>query len=380
MQELTPRERVQLTFNHQEPDRVPFDLLGNASLILDEAYFRLLKHLQLEGDIERYRFREGTTANYYDTRLLELFDIDFRRIFLPKTPESNISFRDSNTARDLWGVEWLKSGIYVNPSSHPLRDMDIDSIITYKWPQAQELHHTEGLADHARQLYEEADYALVARNPLSLGFLDRGCNLRGMDQFMMDMVLNPELAQIIIDHILKIHMEVYDMFLQAVGPYVLMIETADDLGAQNNLLISPKLYRQFIKPAQTKMNALIKDRAPQAHIFMHNDGALYDIIPDLIESGVGVLNPVQPSAKGMDSERLKQDFGDRLIFHGAVDQPAQEGSEEDIRAEVRKRINALAPGGGYVLSTCNHILNAPPENVVAMFDEARTYGRYPIGG
>jgi uroporphyrinogen decarboxylase len=380
MQELTHRERVQLAFDHQEPDRIPIDFLGNASLILDEAYHRLLKHLKLEGDFERYRFREGTTANYYDTRLLELFDIDFHRIFLPKTPKAKISFKDSNTVRGPWGVEWNKAGIYVNAISAPLRDLDIDGIMAFEWPKAQEMYHTEGLAERARQLYEETDYALVARNPLTWGFLDRGCNLRGMDQFMMDMVLNPEMAQIVIDHILEIHLEVYDLFLQAVGPYVLMVETGDDLGAQNNLLISPDLYRQFIKPAQTKMNALIKDRAPQARIFMHNDGALYDIIPDLIESGVEVLNPVQPSAKGMESEGLKQAFGDQVVFHGAIDQPAQEGSEEDIRAEVRKRIDALAPGGGYVLSTCNHILGAPPENVVAMFEEARTYGRYPIGG
>jgi uroporphyrinogen decarboxylase len=158
-----------------------------------------------------------------------------------------------------------------------------------------------------------------------------------------------------------------------------MVETGDDLGAQENLLISPKLYRVFIKPAQTKLNALIKDRAPGAKIFMHNDGAIHDIIPDLHESGVEVLNPVQPSAAGMESDRLKREYGEWMIFHGAVDQPAQEGTEEDIRAEVQRRIDSLAPGGGYVLSTCNHILGAPPENVVAMFEEARTYGRYPTG-
>jgi uroporphyrinogen decarboxylase len=380
MQELTHRERVRMAFDHQEPDRVPIDFLGNASLILDEAYLRLLKHLELEGDIERYRFREGTTANYYDTRLLELFDIDFHRIFLPKKPAAKISFKESDTVRGPWGVEWQKAGIYVNAKSAPLRDLDIDGVKDFKWPKADEMYDTEGLADRAKKLYQETDYALVARNPVTWGFLDRGCNLRGMDQFMMDMVLDPEVVQLIIDHILEIHLEVYDLFLQAVGPYVLMVETGDDLGAQNNLLISPKLYRQFIKPAQTKLNALIKDRAPQARIFMHNDGALFDIIPDLIESGVEVLNPVQPSAKGMESERIKQSFGDQLIFHGAIDQPAQEGSEADIRAEVRKRIDALAPGGGYVLSTCNHILGAPAQNVVAMFEEARTYGRYPVGG
>jgi hypothetical protein len=217
---------------------VPIDLLGNASLILDEAYFRLLKHLEMEGDVERYRFREGTTANYYDTRLLELFDVDFRRIFLPKRPEAKINFKDSDTTRGPWGVVWSKSGIYVNPVSFPLRDLDIDGVATFEWPQAEALYHTEGLSEHARQLHEGTEYALVARNPLTWGFLDRGCTLRGTDQFMMDMVLNPELAQMIIDHVLEIHLQVYDMFLQAVGPYVLMVETGDDLGAQCLILCS----------------------------------------------------------------------------------------------------------------------------------------------
>jgi uroporphyrinogen decarboxylase len=375
---LTHRERVSLAFEHQEADRIPIDLLGNASLIVDEAYFRLVKHLKLEDDIEKYRFRRGSTANFYDTRLLELFDIDFRRIFLPKRPAGRVEF-EGDTAKDAWGIVWKKTDIYVNPVEAPLKGLDLDGVDSYAWPEPEALYHTEALAEQARTLHEETDRALVARNPITWGFLDRACNLRSMEQFMMDMVLEPELAQRIMDGILDFHLKVYDMFLQAVGPYVLMVETGDDLGAQNNLLISPKLYRQFIKPAQTKLNNLIKDRAPQAKIFMHNDGAIYDIIPDLYESGVEVLNPVQPSAAGMESSRLKHDFGDTMIFHGGVDQPAQEGTQEDIRAEVRRRIDAFAPGGGYVLSTCNHILGAPPENIVVMFEEARAYGRYPIG-
>jgi uroporphyrinogen decarboxylase len=378
MIELTHRERVSLAFDGQEPDRIPIDFLGNASLVVDDAYYRLVKHLGLEGDLEKYRFRHGSTANFYDTRLLEIFDIDFRRIFLPKRAAGRVEFK-GDTAKDAWGIVWKKTGIYVNPLEAPLEDLDIDGVQAYDWPDPGALYHTQGLADQARRLHEGSDRALVARNPITWGFLDRACNLRGMQGFMMDMVLQPEVAHQIIDGILKIHLKVYDMFLQAVGPYVLMVETGDDLGAQNNLLISPKLYREFIKPAQTRLNQRIKDRAPQARIFMHNDGAIHDIIPDLIESGVEVLNPVQPSAKGMESDRLKRDFGDRLIFHGGVDQPAQEGSEADIRAEVRRRIDAFAPGGRYVLSTCNHVLGAPPENIVAMFEEARSYGRYPIG-
>lgn len=374
MASLSHRERVMLAFDHQEPDRVPLDLMGNATMILDNAYFRLKDHLGIKGDIEPVR--KGSTANYYDERILEYFDIDFRRLFLPSTPGEKFTYHSDGTFTGPWGILWSKTGIYVNYERAPLADADIDGVANYQWPDPHQLWQTEGLAERAKHMYETSDYALVARNPTTWGFLDRGSNLRGMDKFMMDLALNPEIVHLIVEGTLKVYLEIWDMFLQAVGPYVHMIEYGDDLGAQNNLLISPQSFREFIKPAQKKLFDLIKDRAPQARIFMHCDGALRPIIPDLIEVGVDVLNPSQPSAKGMESEGLKRDFGDQLVFHGTVEQEAQMGTEEDIRAEVRHRIDALAPGGGFVLSTCNVIVDPPVENIVAMFDEARTYGRY----
>lgn len=374
MAELTHRERVLLAFDHQEPDRVPIDLMGNASMILDETYFRLKEYLGIEGDIPPVR--TGTTANYYDPRILEAFDVDFRRIFLPTMPDDKYTYHADGTFTGPWGITWSRTGIYVNYVHGPLEGADLDAVAKYEWPDPKTLWHTEGLAEQARHLYETTDHALVARNPVTWGFLDRGSNLRGMEQWMVDLAINPEIAHLIIEGTLRVYLEIYDMFLQAVGPYVQMVEYGDDLGAQNNLLISPRAYREHIKPAQKKLFELIKDRAPGAKIFMHSDGALRKIIPDLIEAGVEVLNPVQPSAEGMESEGLKRDFGSQLIFHGGVDQKPQEGSEEDIRAEVRRRIDAFAPGGGYVLSTCNVIVRPPVENIVAMFDEARTYGRY----
>jgi uroporphyrinogen decarboxylase len=378
MSQLSHRERVQLAFDHQEPDRVPMDLMGNASMILDATYFKLRDYLGIKGDIAP--IREGTTANYYDPRILERFDIDFRRLFLPTTPGDKFTYLDDGTFVGPWGIRWSKTGIYVNYVGAPLADATLDEVAAYEWPDPRDLWHTDGLAEQAKHLYETTDYALVARNPLTWGFLDRGSNLRGMEQFMIDLAMRPEIVHLIVQGTLEIYKQVYEMFLEAVGPYVTMIEYGDDLGAQNNLLISPASYREFIKPAQKELFDLIHDRAPGARIFMHSDGALRKIIPDLIEAGVDVLNPVQPSAKGMESEALKRDFGDRLVFHGAVDQKPQEGTEEEIRAEVRRRIDALAPGGGYVLAPCNVIVEPPVENIVAMFDEARTYGQYPIGG
>lgn len=377
MSELTHRERVELSLKHQEPDRIPLDFLGHSSLLLDDAYFRLKDYLGIQGDIEP--FRHGSTANYYDERILEYFSIDFRRLFLLVTPAGQMLYKDTNTFICPWGIIWRRHGIFIHAEKSPLEGLDKGEARNYQYPDAQRVWNNQGLAEKAQHLHENTDYALVARNPLTYGFLDRACRLRGIEQFMMDMVLDPEFAHMIIDNILNVHLQVYDLFLSAVGPFVQIVETGDDLGAQNNLLISPTTYREFIKPAEIKLNNLIKSLAPQAEIFRHTDGAVFDIIPDLIETGVTILNPVQPSAAGMDSKRLKASFGNQLTFHGGVDQKPQEGTEQDIRGEVRTRIDSFATGGGYILSTCNHIMAAPPENVVAMFDEALVYGQYPIG-
>jgi uroporphyrinogen decarboxylase len=374
MSELTHRERVLLAFDHQEPDRVPLDLMGNATMILDDTYFKLKDYLGIKGEIDPVR--TGTTANYYDERILEYFDIDFRRIFLPSSKGEKFKYHADGTFTGPWGIVWSKKGIYVNYERAPLMDADLDAVANYQWPDPNELYNMEGLAEKARSMYENTGYALVARNPVTWGFLDRGSNLRGMENFMMDLAVNPEIVHLLVEGTLKVYLKIYDMFLQAVGPYVQMVEYGDDLGAQNNLLISPAAYREFIKPAQKQLFDLIKDRAPQAKIFMHCDGALRKIIPDLIEVGVDVLNPTQTSAAGMEAEGLKRDFGNQLIFHGAIEQKPQEGTEEDIREEVRRRIDVLAPGGGYVLSSCNVIVNPPINNILALFDEARNYGRY----
>jgi uroporphyrinogen decarboxylase len=374
MGKLSPRERVILTFNHREPDRVPFDLMGSASLIIDKIYFNLLEYLGLTQNQEPWR--DGFTANYYDERLLDLFDIDFRRVWMLRSQKGQNVYKSKSDYICPWGITWKLVDLYVNPINSPLRGLDMNGIEDYPWPEPSEVWQIAGVSDRAREMFENSDYAIVARNPVVFGLLDRACLMRGTEQFMMDLLLDPELAHALIDKILNVHIKMYDMFLGVAGPYVQMVETADDLGAQNSLLISPELYRQFIKPAQKKIHDLIKDRAPQAKIFFHCDGAIYDIIADLIEIGVDILNPIQSSAKGMSSERLKSSFGDKLVFHGGVDQVAIGGSNNDVRNEVRHRIDLLAQGGGYVLSPCNNIVDAPPENIVALFEEASRYGTY----
>ncbi len=301
------RERVFAAINHQEPDRIPIDLMGNATMLLDTTYLCLRDHLGLTPIPP---VRSGTTANYYDERILEHFDIDFRRVFLKKSPNNKPIHYDDGTFSDGWGIRFQQIGPFVHASESPIKGTPtLKEVEAYPWPAPEDLYSAEGLAEDARYLYKETDYAIVARNPLTYGFLDRACQLMEMPEFLIALAIEPIIAEAIIAHLLEIYKGVYSMFLDAVGPYVHMVENGDDLGAQQNLIISPKMYRQFIKPAETELYNLIHEKAPNAALFRHTAGAIFSIIPDLVETGVNVPNPTQTSSKGMDGYKLNEAYG-----------------------------------------------------------------------
>ena len=374
MPSYSHRERVLTAFNFQEPDRVVVDMMGNATMLLDETYLRLRDHLGLSPIPP---VRSGSSANYYDERILEYFDIDFRRLFLKKHPAAIEIKHEDGSFTDPWGVRYHKAGLYVNALEHPLHGVtSVKAVDLYDWPRAEDLYTVEGLADEARRLYDETDYALVARNPITYGILDRSCQLMEMSEFMMTMAITPQVAHAIIDHLTSIYRDVYAMFLDAVGPYVQMVEVGDDLGTQQSLLISPDMYRQFIKPAERTLYDLIHEKAPQAALFRHTDGSVFKLIPDLIEVGVNVLNPIQTSSKGMEADRLKTSYGHQLTFHGGVEGLNGDVSVDSVVAEVKRLIDTLGPGGGYVLASCNHMIDVKPDVITAMFETAQKYGRY----
>jgi len=366
----TRRERVLKTFNHKEPDRIPLDLMGHASMLVDKTYLRLRDYLGLSAIPP---VRSGTTANYYDERILEYLDIDFRRIFLKKKRQSPAG--ENGTYTDEWGITYKKEGLYYNVASHPMKNFRTkEEVEHYEWPKAEDVFVTEGLKEQAKHLYEKTGYALVARNPLTAGFLDRGFMLFGMAEFLMAIMTSPELARCAIRRMLEIYNDVYSMFLDEIGPYVQMVETGDDMGTQESTLVSPAIYRELFKPAESELYALIRKKAPDAKIFRHCDGAIFDLIPDFIEIGVDILNPVQTSARNMEPHKLKETFGDRLVFHGTLESVGK-GMDAAI-TELKERVAVFAPNGGYVLSTCNHLIDVEPEDIVAIFQAAKEYGMY----
>jgi uroporphyrinogen decarboxylase len=237
-----------------------------------------------------------------------------------------------------------------------------------------------GMSEGSARLKEETEYAVVL--DLNCAFFLRCCELRGWENFYMDLVADVPFAEALMDRYLTIRLAMAERALQEVGDDVdIVMVTSDDLGMTERTLISPALYRALIKPRQKRTFDFFRARTG-AKRYYHTDGAVYPLLPDLVEIGVEVLNPVEVRAAGMgDTQKLKREFGDRLSFWGAVDThhvlPC--GTPEEVREEVRRRIQDLGPGGGYVVSPVHNIQpDVPPENVVAMYEAAYELGRYPL--
>ncbi|HJW83422.1 MAG TPA: uroporphyrinogen decarboxylase family protein [Anaerolineae bacterium] len=371
---MTPRERVWAAFSHTQPDRVPVDMMGTASCLMDPAYFALRDHLGLVG--EGRVFRKGQAITYYDDRILEALEVDFRRVWLREPANWQPTLLEDGAVTDEWGLHLKRVGDTLNVVSAPLANATIGDLDQHPWPDPYDPGRVAGLAEEARRLRQTTEYAISARSPF-YGIFEIAQRLRGMQQFLMDLVADKKFATALIHKVKEVQMGFFDAYLGAVGPYVDMVEHSDDLGSQNGPLISPRTFKEIIAPARRELNELIKRKAPNAKVFLHSDGSIFKLIPYLIETGVEVLNPVEPDAAGNVPEDLKKTFGSELVFHGHVDtKGALRGTIEDTRAEVRRVVDTLAVGGGYIMAPTNHFqVDVPPENVVELYRYAHAYGR-----
>ncbi len=203
--------------------------------------------------------------------------------------------------------------------------------------------------------------------------------LRGFEQMLMDVAINPEFVCALMEKLLELHLKGTGQYLDAVGKYLDVYRTSDDLATQNGLLMSPGAYRQLIKPYFKKYVEFVRSKT-DAKIFYHSCGNVADLIDDLVQAGVEILNPVQVSALG-DTRALKSRFGDKVSFWGGIDtqRVLPDGTPEEVEAEVKRRIHDMAPGGGYVVAAVHNIQpDVPTRNIVAMARAVEKYGVYPL--
>ncbi|HCT91530.1 MAG TPA: uroporphyrinogen decarboxylase, partial [Lachnospiraceae bacterium] len=257
---MTSKERVLAAINHQKTDRIPMDLGGTACSMVDKAYWKLKEHMGITGDVAPYR--KGANVCYYDERIYDRLDIDIRRVFARQSEEYPRYHKDGTFSNE-WGLVQRDTGQYVEIVKHPLADAEIKDLEDYPWPVARNMLDTSGMEARARQLYEENEYAIALRMPCN-GIFEIACWLRGMENFMIDTIADPEFAHALVDKILQVQLDMYSLLLEETGRYVDIVESGDDYGSQQSLLISPDAYREFIFPARKKLNKKIKEKAPRA--------------------------------------------------------------------------------------------------------------------
>jgi uroporphyrinogen decarboxylase len=385
----TSYERVQTALEHKEPDRIPIDLGGTAVTGINVHALRTLKnHLGIPGEVAIKD--QITQLAVTDQATFERLDLDVRCVG-PQPPSKPGPARDQGQVgshyrlTDEWGMGWqmpVDGGHYYDLYHSPLANAEtIQDVENYPWPDPLDEARFVGLRESADQVVHEDKKAFILER-MSSGMWEHAMWMTGYEKFFMDMISNQPLVHAIMSKILEIKMAYWGRALEEMGDYPVIISEADDLGGQNSLLVSLKMYKNLIWPYHKKLFEFIKSKAKnKAYIFFHNDGAIYPTIPLLIDAGVDILNPWQVNCAGMDdTARFKREYGrDLTIWGGSCDtqRVMPFGTPDEVRAETRRRIDDLAPGGGFIFAPIHVIQSGvPAENIVAWWETWQRYGKY----
>jgi uroporphyrinogen decarboxylase len=385
-EELTPRQRVIEALNHREPDRVPIDL--GSTVVTGISRRALIRFLDFSGiphdEIGMYDVVQQ--LGLVPENALRHLGVDVRALDPQKSSKWQLDIvrqGDSDIFRDEWGIGWRKpvdSELYFDMFFHPLHaaesKCDIDK---HPWPDPDDPVRYEMLAAEAERIETETGAAIVLGR-MAPGILEVAAWTRGFESFYADLASDPDLVCALLDRITEIKMRYWELALAEVRDRIVVVSEADDMASQTGLMMSKATYRRLVKPRHKMLIDHIKKIAPDAFVFFHSCGAISELIPDLIEVGVDILNPVQVSASGMDSKQLKKEFGDCITFWGGgvdTQRVLPNGTPQDVRDEVKRRIDDLAPGGGFVFNTVHNIqADVPPENIAAMYEALHEFGTY----
>ena len=359
-------ERVEKCLNHEKSDRVPIDFWATK-----EVKEKLLKH---------YAFSEIE-------QLLRYFDVDFRYIEGPHYIGPEFTIRSDGSKEDHFGVprkqvtygDGEKTGTYSEVVEYPLEKAgSVDEIESYpKWPQP-DLFDYACVREQAKTARETGKVVVFMGDRLNrCAQLKPAMYVRGVEQILMDLIINPEIAKAIFRNISDFYAEYARRTLEAAEGNIDIFFTGDDFGIQNNTFMPDKTWREMLSDGFKRFIDIGHEfGCKAAH---HTCGCVAPLIPDFIECGLDILNPLQPDVTGMDYQKIKEEFGDSIAFHGAISiqKTLPYGTPEDVRNEVRDRVKKLSPGGGYILCTAHNIqTDTPLENIEVLFSSYKTYGAY----
>jgi len=372
MGSLSHRDRVLTVLRHEPPDRPVLDLGGcPASGVNLFAYQRLLAHLGHPGPVRVQSVRSLLAR--VDDELLRRFDVDLRLIAAQAAEDATggdlfdpAEFERAAEFTDAWGVVRRRpprGHYYVVRSPFEQEEPTLADLDAHPWP-APAIADAAELGREAARLRRETDCALVAQIPGRI--FSVGQFMCGFANWLIQLKVNREFCEALLDRALEIQLGMADQTLRALGENVDILYLADDYGTQGGPLISPALFREVFKPRMARLIRFLRERS-RAAVAFHSCGSVHALIPDFIDTGVQILNPVQVAAADMDTARLRREFGRHLVFWGGVDTQhvLSSGSPAEVRAEVARRVADLSPGY-FVASVHNLQAEVPPENIVAM--------------
>jgi uroporphyrinogen decarboxylase len=402
---LTSRERIRLAINHHEADRVPIDFGAMRSTGIQAiAYNKLQAYLgypigtgKLYDIYQQLAEPEEAILNRLHGDVVQVHHLkpsfgvpidEWKKGTLPDgspimEPKTFNPVRNENGDLELIDGEIIiarmpKGGIYFDRVHHAYAHCktkeDIDQM-PKKYITDEDLDFME---KQAKYYFEHTDKAILA--PFGGKIIETGESDWGFERFLMLLAAEPDLAHHYLKRITEVYMENLKRFLGRLSKYIDVIQFGDDLGSQKGPLISTKMYREMIKPYHKKQYQWVQKNYPNVKVFLHSCGSIYDLIPDLIDAGVQILNPIQLSAAKMDPVKLKEQFGDKLVFWGGgidTQQTLTHENPKDIEAEVKRLIDIFKPGGGFVFTQVHNIqANIEPSKVVAAYDAAYKNGTY----
>lgn len=398
---MTSRERVLATIQLQEPDRVPIDLGGSPATGIEPGlYARLRRRLGIDGGPPRV-YDIWQLLTWVERPVAEALDVDVLAV-----PRLTQPFE---TRIDRWRPWRLDDGTEVDiPADFtPVHEADgslgyylrgelvakkspdspyFDRMIEFKTydplPPVETLlmwvfrdDELEWVRRWAHTLRAETDKALFGDPGLLLG------RWSGYQEWLLTVAADPDYVRAFYERKVENILTNLQLYAQAVGDNLDVVWFGEDFGTQKGMMISPQVFKDLVAPYYRRVWAWV-----HAHtlwkVFFHSCGGIYPIIDTLIDSGVDVLNPVQVTAAGMDAARLKREFGDRVCFWGGgidTQTALPFGTPDEVRRQVRERIHTLAPGGGFVFATVHNVqADVPVDNVLAMLEAVREFGRYPL--
>jgi uroporphyrinogen decarboxylase len=335
---MSPCERWQAVLSEKQPDRVPCDYFATP-----EVTERLLRDLRCDSK----------------RTLWERLGID----------------KGIQISENVWHLGFQEIpcggglGVYQEVVIHPLAGAEtVSEIERFPWPDP-DWWDVDGFRARCEAW---KDYPILGREYEPFWLY---CLMRGMEKAMEDLIVTPEIAEAALERIFVIHESVFRRTLEKASDLIDLMVVSEDLGSQHSLLMSPKLFRQFFRPRMARMIELVHSYGVK--VFHHNDGAIRPFIPELIDIGIDVLDPIQWRCAGMDREDLAADFGPDLVFHGGIDnqQTLPFGTPEDVRKEVAENIEMFSQCKGHIVCPCHNIQpNTPTENILALYEAVEEFG------